>query len=280
MRKTINDIRKLKEEGIRSTMLTAYDYTISSIIDGAGIDMILVGDSVGNVALGYEDTLPVTMDDMVHHCAAVSRGCKNALLVCDMPFMSYQASDYDAVINAGRLLKEGGANAVKIEGGVEFEDTIRAVTRSSVPVCAHIGLTPQSVNAFGGYKVQGRSLEAAKKLIEDAKAIRRAGAFAVVLECVPAKLAEYITKEVLPDVVTIGIGAGSGCDGQVLVYADMCGLNRGHKAKFVKEYAKLGDMLHGAVKDYISDVQTGAYPCADFEYGINDEIMEKIREED
>jgi 3-methyl-2-oxobutanoate hydroxymethyltransferase len=261
-------------------MLTAYDYTISSIIDGAGIDMILVGDSVGNVALGYEDTLPVTMDDMVHHCAAVSRGCKNALLVCDMPFMSYQASDYDAVINAGRLLKEGGANAVKIEGGVEFEDTIRAVTRSSVPVCAHIGLTPQSVNAFGGYKVQGRSLEAAKKLIEDAKAIRRAGAFAVVLECVPAKLAEYITKEVLPDVVTIGIGAGSGCDGQVLVYADMCGLNRGHKAKFVKEYAKLGDMLHGAVRDYISDVQSGAYPCADFEYGINDEIMEKIREED
>lgn len=279
MRKTINDLKKMKAEGKKIAQLTAYDYTTAKIIDSAGIDMILVGDSLGNVAMGYSTTIPVTMDDMVHHSACVSRGCDNAFLVCDMPFMSYQADIPDAVKNAGRLIKEGGANAVKLEGGVEYEDTIRAIVNASIPVVAHIGLTPQSVNTLSGYKVQGKTTEKAEKLIKDAKAIKRAGAFACTLECVPSDLAKYITEDIFgDDVISIGIGAGKDTDAQVLVYADMCGLNTGRKAKFVKTYANMADVLTKAVKDYMSDVESGEYPSAEYGYKIDSEVMDKVIE--
>ena len=223
MKKTVSTFQDAKKNGEKVTMLTAYDYSTAKLIDEAGIDSILVGDSLGNVILGYEDTISVTMEDMIHHGAAVARGAKNALIVIDMPFMSYQASVYDAVVNAGRLMKEGRANAVKLEGGAGVCPQIKAITDSGIPVVAHLGLTPQSVNAFGGYKVQGKSGEAAAKLLEDALAVQEAGAFAVVLECVPAKLATLITEKL--DIITIGIGAGNGCDGQVLVYQDMLGMS-------------------------------------------------------
>ncbi len=219
MKNTVVTIRQAKERGEKITMLTAYDYSMAKLIDGAGINMILVGDSLGMVMLGYEDTLSVTMEDMIHHTRAVARGVSNAMVVADMPFMSYQTSVYDAVCNAGRLMKEGRAHAVKLEGGREFAEHIRAITDASIPVVAHLGLTPQSLNAFGGFKVQGKSEEAARKLLEDAKAVEKAGAAAVVLECVPAKLAGLITEQL--HIPTIGIGAGAGCDGQVLVYQDM-----------------------------------------------------------
>ncbi|MBQ2117161.1 MAG: 3-methyl-2-oxobutanoate hydroxymethyltransferase, partial [Lachnospiraceae bacterium] len=219
MKNTVLTFKKAKEDGIKLSMLTAYDYSTAKLIDEAGVNSILVGDSLGNVMLGYEDTISVTMEDMIHHAAAVARGAKNALVVVDMPFMSYQSSVYDAVVNAGRLMKEGRAGAVKLEGGIEVCEQIRAIVNAGIPVCAHLGLTPQSINAFGGFKVQGKTEAAAKKLLSDAKAVQEAGAFAVVLEAVPAKLAELITKEL--DIPTIGIGAGNQCDGQVLVYQDM-----------------------------------------------------------
>ena len=219
MKNSIVTFQEMKNRGEKISMLTAYDYSTAKLMDQAGVNSILVGDSLGNVMLGYENTVSVTMEDMIHHGAAVARGAKDALVVIDMPFMSYQASTYDAVVNAGRLMKEGHGGAVKLEGGVEMAEVIRAITRASIPVCAHIGLTPQSVHAFGGYKVQGKTYAAAKKLLEDAHAVEDAGAFAVVLECVPAKLADIVTRELR--IPTIGIGAGNGTDGQVLVYADM-----------------------------------------------------------
>ena len=222
MKNTVSTFKKAKENKEKLTMLTAYDYSTARLFDEAGINSILVGDSLGNVILGYEDTLSVTMEDMIHHSAAVARGAKNALVVCDMPFMSYQASVYDAVTNAGRLMKEGRANAVKLEGGEEVCPQIKAITECGIPVVAHLGLTPQSINAFGGYKVQGRDLEAAKKLIDDAVAVEKSGAFALVLECVPTEIATKITEKLT--IPTIGIGAGNGCDGQVLVYQDMLGM--------------------------------------------------------
>lgn len=222
MKNTVVTFREAKEKGEKLTMLTAYDYSTAKLIDEAGVNSILVGDSLGNVILGYEDTISVTMEDMIHHGAAVARGAKDALVVIDMPFMSYQTSVYDAVVNAGRLMKEGRAGAVKLEGGEEVCPQIRAIVAAGIPVVAHLGLTPQSINAFGGFKVQGKSEAAAKKLLRDARAIEEAGAFAVVLECVPAKLAELVTKELR--IPTIGIGAGNVCDGQVLVYQDMLGM--------------------------------------------------------
>ena len=219
MKNSVLTFKKAKEEGTRLTMLTAYDYSTAKLIDEAGVNSILVGDSLGNVMLGYEDTLSVTMEDMIHHGAAVARGAKNALVVIDMPFMSYQTSVYDAVVNAGRLMKEGRAGAVKLEGGREVAPQIKAITDCGIPVVAHLGLTPQSINALGGHKIQGRNEEAAKKLIEDSIAVQEAGAFALVLECVPAKLAALITKKL--SIPTIGIGAGNECDGQVLVYQDL-----------------------------------------------------------
>ena len=222
MKNTVFTFREQKAKGEKISMLTAYDYSTAKLMDEAGINGILVGDSLGMVVLGYEDTLPVTMEDMIHHTAAVCRGAKNTVVVGDMPFMSYQVSVEEAVYNAGRLMKEGRCQAVKLEGGASVCPQIRAITNASIPVMAHIGLTPQSINAFGGFKVQGKSEEAAKKLLEDAKAVEEAGAFAVVLECVPAKLAELISKSI--SIPTIGIGAGAGCDGQILVYQERVGL--------------------------------------------------------
>ena len=258
----------------KMTMLTAYDYSTAKLIDEAGVNAILVGDSLGMVCLGYEDTLSVTTEDMIHHSKAVAKGAKNALVVTDMPFMSYQTSVYDAVCNAGRLMKEGRAQAVKLEGGVEFKDHIRAIVNASIPVMGHLGLTPQSVNAFGGFKVQGKDEEAAKTLIADAKAVEEAGAFAVVLECVPSKLAELISKEI--SIPTIGIGAGAGCDGQVLVYQDMLGMFSDFTPKFVKRFANVGDYMKEAFAKYIEEVKDGVFPEEKHCFKINDDVLEKL----
>lgn len=274
MKKTVSTFQNAKKNGEKVTMLTAYDYSTAKLIDEAGIDSILVGDSLGNVILGYEDTISVTMEDMIHHGAAVARGTKDALLVIDMPFMSYQTSVYDAVVNAGRLMKEGRANAVKLEGGVSVCPQIKAITDSGIPVVGHLGLTPQSVNAFGGYKVQGKSEEAAAKLLEDALAVQEAGAFAVVLECVPAKLAALLTEKL--DITTIGIGAGNGCDGQVLVYQDMLGMFTDYVPKFVKQFAQAGDVMKQAFSDYKKEVSEGTFPAEEHSYKIEDEVIEKL----
>ena len=238
------------------------------------MDSILVGDSLGNVVLGYDDTISVTMEDMIHHGAAVSRGAREALVIVDMPFMSYQTSVYDAVVNAGRLMKEARANAVKLEGGTEMAPQIRAITQAGIPVCAHIGLTPQHINAFGGFKVQGKSEEAAQKLIEDAITVENAGAFAVVLECVPEKLATFITGKL--NIPTIGIGAGNGCDGQVLVYADMLGMFSDFTPKFVKRFANTGTLMKQGFEQYIKEVKEGTYPSEEHTYAIADDVIEKL----
>ncbi len=274
MKKTVSTFQQAKANGEKVTMLTAYDYSTAKLIDEADIDSILVGDSLGNVILGYEDTLSVTMEDMIHHTAAVARGAKNTMVVADMPFMSYQASVYDAVTNAGRLMKEGRANAVKLEGGASVCEQIKAITDAGIPVVAHLGLTPQSVNAFGGYKVQGKSEAAAKKLLEDALAVQEAGAFAVVLECVPSKLAAVITKKL--DIVTIGIGAGSECDGQVLVYQDMLGMFTDYVPKFVKQFAQVGEVMKQAFRDYKKEVGEGTFPAPEHGYKIDDEVIDKL----
>ena len=274
MKKTVATFKSAKQNGEKLTMLTAYDYSTAKLIDEAGVDSILVGDSLGMVMLGYEDTVSVTMEDMIHHTKAVTRGAKNALVVADMPFMSYQTSVYDAVVNAGRLLKEGRAQAVKLEGGQEFCEHIRAIVKASIPVVAHIGMTPQSINAYGGFKVQGKSVEAANKIIEDAKAVEAAGAFAVVLECVPAKLAEIISKTV--SIPTIGIGAGAGCDGQVLVYQDMLGMYSDFTPKFVKKYCTVGETMTAAFKGYIEDVKSGAFPEEKHTFTIADDVLSKL----
>lgn len=274
MKKTVLTFADAKAKGEKLTMLTAYDYSTAKLMDEAGVDSILVGDSLGNVILGYEDTLSVTMEDMIHHGAAVSRGAKEALVVIDMPFMSYQTSVYDAVVNAGRLMKEGRAQAVKLEGGKEVCPQIKAITEAGIPVVAHIGLTPQHINAFGGFKVQGKSEVAAKKFIEDALAVEEAGAFAVVFECVPEKLATLATEKL--SIPTIGIGAGAGCDGQVLVYADMLGMFSDFTPKFVKRYAETGKIMTEAFKGYISEVKAGTYPEAKHTYAINDDVIEKL----
>lgn len=274
MKNTVLTFKDSKVKGDKITMLTAYDYSTAKLVDEAGINGILVGDSLGMVCLGYEDTLSVTMEDMIHHTRAVTRGAKNALVVADMPFMSYQTSVYDAVVNAGRLIKEGRAQVVKLEGGKEFSEHIKAIVNASIPVMGHIGLTPQSVNAFGGFKVQGKSEEAARKLIEDAKAIEEAGAFAVVLECVPAKLSELISKSI--SIPTIGIGAGAGCDGQIIVYQDMLGMFSDFTPKFVKKYANVGDVMKGAFQKYIEEVKDGVFPGEENSFKIDDEIIEKL----
>ncbi|MDE5863136.1 MAG: 3-methyl-2-oxobutanoate hydroxymethyltransferase [Lachnospiraceae bacterium] len=274
MKNTVLTFKQAKEKGEKLSMLTAYDYSTAKLIDEAGINSILIGDSLGNVILGYEDTISVTMEDMIHHSAAVARGAKNALVVCDMPFMSYQTSVYDAVVNAGRLMKEGRAGAVKLEGGSEVCPQIKAITDAGIPVCAHLGLTPQSINAFGGFKVQGKTEAAAKKLLTDAKAVEEAGAFAVVLECVPAKLAELVTKELA--IPTIGIGAGNICDGQVLVYQDMLGMFSDFTPKFVKRFADIGEIMKSAFAAYDEEVKAGSFPAKEHEYTISDDVLEKL----
>lgn len=274
MKNTVLTFQQAKKEGTRLSMLTAYDYSTAKLVDAAGINSILVGDSLGNTILGYEDTLSVTMEDMIHHTAAVARGAKNALVIGDMPFMSYQASVYDAVVNAGRLMKEGRANAVKLEGGASVCEQIKAIVGASIPVCAHIGLTPQSINAFGGFKVQGKGEKQAQQLLDDARRAQEAGAFAVVLEGIPALLAQKITDTL--DIPTIGIGAGAGCDGQVLVYQDMLGMFTDFKPKFVKHFANVGEIMTEAFKTFDQEVKEGVFPAQEHTYKIDEDIIGRL----
>ncbi len=271
---TTSTIREKKLSGEPITMLTAYDAPFARLLDEAGIDMLLVGDSLGNAVLGYDSTLPVTMEDMLHHTRAVSRGAQRALIVADMPFMSYQASLPDALLNAGRFLKETGAQAVKLEGGAAVADTVRAMVQAGIPVVGHLGLTPQSVNQFGGFKVQAKDAAAAQQLIDDARLLEAAGAFAIVLECVPAALAQKVSQALA--IPTIGIGGGNGCDGQVLVIHDLIGLLPGFKPKFVKTYRNLAAEITGAVQEYIEDVKTRRFPAPEHSFGIADDVLEKL----
>ena len=268
---TLRD-KKAKQEKI--SMLTSYDYSTAGLVDQAGLDMILVGDSLGMVVLGYENTLAVTMDDMVHHTRAVVRGTKNAMVVADMPFLSYHVSTKEAVRNAGRFIQEGGAQAVKLEGGVERVDAVKAILDAQIPVMGHIGLTPQSVNQFGGFKVQGKDLETARKLLRDAQALDKAGVFSIVLECVPSALAKKITEEV--SVPTIGIGAGPDCDGQVLVINDMLGMFSGFVPKFVKKYVDLQPLIMEALKAYKKEVKEGSFPGTEHGFTISDDVLDKL----
>lgn len=274
---TVATIQRQKEQGDKITMLTCYDYSMAKLMDEAGINTLLIGDSLGMTILGYEDTLSVTMEDMIHHSAAVARGAKNALIVCDMPFMSYQVSVEQAVRNAGRLMKEGRANMVKLEGGAAVCPQIEAIVKASIPVCAHLGLTPQSINAFGGFKIQGKSEAAARQIIEDAKHIEAAGASMVVLEGIPAKLAALITKII--HIPTIGIGAGPQCDGQVLVYQDMLGMFSDISPKFVKVFADTGSFMKHAFADYIREVKESVFPAEEHTFRIEDAVIETLQEE-
>ncbi len=275
---TVLTFKEAKQNKKKISMLTAYDYSTAKLIDEAGVDSILVGDSLGNTILGYEDTISVTMEDMIHHGAAVARGSKNAMVVVDMPFMSYQTSVYDALVNAGRLMKEARADAVKLEGGAEVCPQIKAIVTAGIPVVAHLGLTPQSIHAFGGFKVQGKTIETAQKLIDDAKAVEAAGAFSLVLECVPAPLATYITEQL--SIPTIGIGAGNGCDGQVLVYQDMLAMYSGFTPKFVRKFAEVGEMMKSAFAEYKAAVEDGSFPAKEHEFSISEEIMSVIKSSD
>lgn len=274
MKNTVLTLTEQKRTGEKITMLTAYDYTTAKIMDECGINTILVGDSLGMVMLGYDTTLPVTMDDMVHHTAAVSRGANDAFVVADMPFMSYQVSVSEAVANAGRLVKEGGANAVKLEGGASVCEQIRAIVDASIPVVAHLGLTPQSVNAFGGFKVQGKNVDSAYRILEDAFKIQEAGAFMLVLEGIPSKLAKIITERL--EIPTIGIGAGKDCDGQVLVYQDMLGMTTGHTAKFVKKFAEAGEVMRKGINDYINETRSGEFPAIEHTYAVDESVIEEV----
>ncbi|MCX6354539.1 MAG: 3-methyl-2-oxobutanoate hydroxymethyltransferase [Candidatus Aureabacteria bacterium] len=261
---TAVSLQEMKGRAEKIVSLTAYDYYTSRILNEAGVDMILVGDSLGMVVLGYQNTLPVTMEEMLHHTRAVARGNTRALLVADMPFMSVGVSSEETVRNAGRFVKEAGAEAVKIEGGAEIGPHVESVVRAGIPVLGHIGLTPQDVLVMGGYKVQGRGDKAERKLLDDARALQERGVFALILECLPATLARKITESVL--IPTIGIGAGLHCDGQILVLHDILGMYAGHKARFVKAYAQLGEAMKEAVGIYFSEVRKGVYPDGDHSY--------------
>ena len=274
MKKSIIDLLDHKGKS-PVTVLTAYDFNTARTIDEAGIDMILVGDSLGNVMLGYENTLAVTVDDMIHHGKAVCRAAKEAFVVIDMPFMTYQASVEDAVRQAGRIMKETNCQAVKLEGGAVYADRIKAIVQAGIPVVAHIGLTPQSVNAMGGYKVQGRSFDKAVELLKDAEAVEKAGAFAITLECVPAPLAKMITER--SHALTIGIGAGNSCDGQVLVYQDMLGFTDGYTPKFVKKYADLHSVMLEAFRQYKQDCEQRVFPGESQTFDLSDEVLADLK---
>ena len=272
---TTATIKQMKQNGEPITMVTAYDYAMAKNVCEAGIEMILVGDSLGNVVLGYNSTVPVTMDEMIHHTKAVVRGAQGALVVGDMPFMSYQASLVDGMYNAARFLKETGCAAVKLEGGSEVCELVHKLTQAGIPVVGHIGLTPQSVNQLGGFKVQGKSAEAAQKLLDDARSLEQAGAFSIVLECVPELLAKKVTES-LQTAATIGIGAGKYCDGQVLVCNDLLGFTDGFCPKFVKRYADVHSEIVKAVKGYITDVKARSFPSAEHTFKIDDDVLEKL----
>lgn len=274
MKNTVDTFLKAKNN-TKLTMLTGYDYTITKLIDTAGINSILVGDSLGMVMLGYQNTLPVTLEDIIHHTKAVVRGNQNALIVGDMPFMSYQTSVYDCVVNAGRIIKEGGAHCVKLEGGEDIKEHVQALVAASIPVVGHIGLTPQSVNAFGGFKVQGNNKARAIQIVKDAIALQEAGAFAIVLECIPADLSKIITQKL--QIPTIGIGAGNDCDGQVLVYSDMLGINTmGFTPKFVKQYAQLGEQITQAFTTFKEEVENGSFPAKEHTFKIEQDILNQV----
>lgn len=275
MKNTVSTFLKAKQNGEKLSMVTAYDYSAAKLVSEAGVNSILVGDSLGNVILGYEDTLSVTMEDMIHHAKAVAKGAKDCLLVVDMPFLSYQVSVEKAVENAGRLMKEGRANAVKLEGGKSVCPQIKAITEAGIPVMAHLGLTPQSVNAFGGYKVQGKTQQAAENLIQDALAVQEAGAFSVVLECVPAKLAKLISE--ILNIPTIGIGAGPDCDGQVLVFHDMLGMFSDYIPKFVRHFAEVGEIMKTAFQEYDKAVKDSSFPEEQHCYQIEEEIINYLK---
>lgn len=269
---TVRTFNEAKVTGEKLTMITCYDYSTAKLVDKSGIDSILIGDSLGMTMLGYEDTLSVTVEDMIHHSAAVARGAKHPLIICDMPFLSYSTGIRDSVINAGRLIAEGHAHAVKLEGGVEVKDVIKAIVDAKIPVCAHIGLTPQSVNAFGGFRVQGKDEATVAKLFADAKAVEEAGAFAVVLECVPAALAKKLTE--MLSIPTIGIGAGVDCDGQVLVYQDMLGMFDDFVPKFVRQFAHVGEVMVQGFKDYNDAVKDGSFPTKEHEFSMDERLLE------
>ena len=271
MRITINKIREMKQKGEKITMLTAYDYTTAKLVDKAGIHMILVGDSLGMVVLGYNSTIPVTMDVMLHHTKAVVRGTENSMVIGDMPFMTYTISAEEALRNAARFLQEAGCQAVKLEGGVTVADTVRKIVDCGIPVMGHIGLTPQSINQLGGHKIQGKTPEAAAKLLADARALDEAGAFAVVLETVPAPLASLITEKI--SIPTIGIGAGAGCDGQVQVINDILGSHTGYVPKHAKQYAKIADIMSNAISQYSDEVLSGDFPTEENSFPIDESIL-------
>ena len=277
MRTSIIRIREMKQKGEKITMLTAYDYSTAMIVDEVGIPLILVGDSLGMTMLGYETPIPVTMEDMLMHVKAVVRGTKNALIVGDMPFMTYHVSTEQAVTNAGRFLQEGGCQSVKLEGGVNVAERIKRIVDSGIPVCGHIGLTPQSLNQLGGYRIQGRNKEAAIKVIKDAEAVEQAGAYAVVLETVPAALAALISKRLA--IPTIGIGAGAGCDGQVQVIHDILGLYPNFVPKHAKQYANVHDVEKNAIANYMSEVKSGAFPTEANSFPIDAGVIKELEAE-
>lgn len=266
---TTASLLRMKKEEKQIAMVTAYDYPGARAAEEAGVDLILVGDSLGMVVLGYESTLPVTMDDMIHHTKAVRRGAKETMIITDLPFLSYHISLPDAVRNAGRLLQEGGADAVKLEGGRERVPVIRGLVDAQIPVMGHLGLTPQSVNLFGGFKVQGRSATDAKRILEDALQLEEAGCFAIVLESVPKELASLIRSRL--SIPIIGIGAGAGCDGQVLVMHDLLGIHQGHLAKFVKQYANLYSLMVDGIRTYAEEVRAGTFPAKEHTYAMKEE---------
>ncbi len=274
MRVTIRDLSKMKARGEKIAMITAYDYTSAIIVERAGIPIILVGDSLGHVVMGYDSTVPVTMEDMIHHIKAVMRGTEKAHVVGDLPFMSYQADIAEAIRNAGRLLKEGGCQSVKLEGGRAVADTVSKITKAGIPVMGHLGLTPQAVNQLGGYRVQGRTTKAAIELIDDAKALEEAGAYAVVLEGVPKQLAQMITERLA--IPTIGIGAGVSCDGQVQVFHDLLGLFDDFSPKHARKYANLSEIIQGAVSRYVSDVQEQTFPTDKEIFSMKPEVVQEL----
>lgn len=266
------DIMAKKQNGEKITMLTAYDYSMAAMIDQAGVDMILVGDSLGMVVLGYESTVPVTMEEMLHHAKAVSRGARQALVVGDMPFMSYQVSPEDAVKNAGRFIKEAGCQAIKLEGGIEQAQTIEAIVKAGIPVVGHIGLTPQTATALGGYKLQAKDAESARKLLDDGRAVAEAGAFALVIECVPSGIGKAVSESV--HIPTIGIGAGPHCDGQVLVTNDLLGMFEKFTPKFVKKFADLSPIIKDAFSRYVDEVKSGEFPDEEHSFPGGDSLLQ------
>jgi 3-methyl-2-oxobutanoate hydroxymethyltransferase len=272
---TIHDLMTQKKDGRKITMLTAYDFAMASFIDQAGIDIILVGDSLGMVVLGYDSTVPVTMAEMIHHCKAVRRGIRHAFLVGDMPFMSYNVSQEEAIRNAGRFMKEAGCDAVKLEGGLEVVEIVRAIVKAGIPVMGHIGLTPQTVGKLGGFKVQGKDLASAQNLIDSARALEQAGACSIVMECIPDKLAGFISRSI--KIPTIGIGAGPECDGQVLVTNDLLGLFEKFTPKFVKQYLRLFPMIKEAIEAYKQEVESGQFPDKSHSFIMEEKDLSRLK---